>query len=335
MENQSIFDRMNEVCGKYPNLNKFVNASLQSKEENGWCEPWPECVFLPFWFWASLVTGKTDDFTPSLKDAKITFGIFDICVFGTWRYLQNIYKFDDYLFNDIINTELKGDIPIDVLKRLPDYCVYIETNNKIEDWQDGFFAYFNGPSEDSLNFAFHVVSHKFKVSLPYFEFSVSTKQTLAQALYALQQITEEQAGNYGIDKNKLQNLIYNRENFSTVQKMLSLTLYLCSDKPDICNPREPGTSPHRPEPKKVKGGMKLFPAQKPTIWEVGRNIGQALRNAARQPVEYQGGTHASPKAHIRRGHWHGYWTGPRTGKREFTLKWLHPMLVNMAREAVE
>ncbi len=323
---------MNEVCGKYPNLNKFVNQVLQKKGEV--CSPWPDIVFIPPWFWAFLVTGKEEEYAPDFKNIRTTFEIYDIAVFGTWRYSQNIYRFDNSLFDNITSTELQGDIPISILRKIPEYCVYIETNCKLADWQQGFFAYFCGPSEEVMNFNFHAVTKEFK-GVPLFEVSIDTKMTLRQALYRLQQKADEGAENLGIDKSKIKNFVYNQENFSLIQKMLSLTLYLCSDKPDIDNLREPGTSPHRPEPKKVKGGMKLFPAQKPTIWEVGRTIGQALRNAARQANEYQGGTHASPKAHIRRGHWHGYWTGPRTGKQEFTLKWLHPMLVNIAREVVE
>ena len=112
---------------------------------------------------------------------------------------------------------------------------------------------------------------------------------------------------------------------------MSLVLYLCSDKPEIDNLRQPGKVPARPKPKKVKGGMTLFPPQQLTVWEVGRSLGQALRNAAAQKQEYAGGTHASPRAHVRRGHWHGYWTGPRKGDRTFVLKWLHPMLVGMEK----
>jgi hypothetical protein len=35
------------------------------------------------------------------------------------------------------------------------------------------------------------------------------------------------------------------------------------------------------------------------------------------------------RSHIRRAHWHGYWTGPKKEpeKRKFKLLWLHPILV--------
>ncbi len=39
------------------------------------------------------------------------------------------------------------------------------------------------------------------------------------------------------------------------------------------------------------------------------------------------GTHASPRPHIRRGHWHGYWTGPRSGKQKSELRWIAPLML--------
>lgn len=32
--------------------------------------------------------------------------------------------------------------------------------------------------------------------------------------------------------------------------------------------------------------------------------------------------------HLRRGHWHGYWTGPRKGEapQKFILHWIHPLI---------
>ena len=36
-----------------------------------------------------------------------------------------------------------------------------------------------------------------------------------------------------------------------------------------------------------------------------------------------------PRAHIRRAHWHRFWTGPRDGERTPRVKWLPPIPVNV------
>ncbi|MGC6378155.1 hypothetical protein ACNO7L_10190 [Bisgaard Taxon 45] len=43
------------------------------------------------------------------------------------------------------------------------------------------------------------------------------------------------------------------------------------------------------------------------------------------------GSHKTRRPHIRRAHWHGYWTGKRDEpeNRKFDLKWLPPFAVGL------
>lgn len=40
-------------------------------------------------------------------------------------------------------------------------------------------------------------------------------------------------------------------------------------------------------------------------------------------------THNSPRPHMRRGHWHHFWTGPKNEpeNRLLVLRWLSPMVI--------
>ena len=63
--------------------------------------------------------------------------------------------------------------------------------------------------------------------------------------------------------------------------------------------------------------------------EVGYRIGselRAYRRAESESREHQGGT---VRPHMRRAHWHHYWTGPRRGDRKLILKWLAPTMVGV------
>lgn len=46
--------------------------------------------------------------------------------------------------------------------------------------------------------------------------------------------------------------------------------------------------------------------------------------------------HASPRPHMRRGHWHHFWTGPKNDEtnRKLVLKWLSPMMISVDTEDV-
>src|SRR5690606_32674005 len=77
---------------------------------------------------------------------------------------------------------------------------------------------------------------------------------------------------------------------------------------------------------------RFFPPDQPTVWHTGFRIGTALRRAENERNTSQGAAERrSPRSHIRRAHWHAFWTGPRNEpqKRKLVLHWLPPILVNV------
>jgi hypothetical protein len=75
-------------------------------------------------------------------------------------------------------------------------------------------------------------------------------------------------------------------------------------------------------------GTRIPAASLPTKWDVGVRMGAAIRAAeAKERSEPQGGTHASPRAHVRRAHWYTFTRG--AGRAERFVKWLPPIPVNV------
>ncbi|MCR4443263.1 MAG: hypothetical protein NUV48_14105 [Peptococcaceae bacterium] len=114
---------------------------------------------------------------------------------------------------------------------------------------------------------------------------------------------------------------------------VSLVLYLCSVSADYAG--EPPQHPSQRPPAKKK----LVAANETRVWEVGVRVGAALRAArvapgriAPQSSDQEEKSRSSPRPHYRRAHWHHFWVGPRKGERRLTLKWLHPVLVNVRKE---
>jgi hypothetical protein len=113
------------------------------------------------------------------------------------------------------------------------------------------------------------------------------------------------------------------------EKVLSLLLWLCSEEPEI------GASapPTHPKPVKTKQGMRFFSADNVAVWNVGARIGAALLAAktvsAAATAGSEAGTHARPRGHIRRAHWHTYLTGPKDNPTR-VLRWISPVFVNLA-----
>lgn len=77
-----------------------------------------------------------------------------------------------------------------------------------------------------------------------------------------------------------------------------------------------------------------------TVHDVGFRIAPQLAEV-RRVYEYdaagsndcRNARHVAP--HVRRGHWHGYWTGPRGNPTGLEIKWLPPTVVNASRGAIE
>ena len=107
--------------------------------------------------------------------------------------------------------------------------------------------------------------------------------------------------------------------------LLSLVLYICSEIQDtVLNNKQVESGQRFPIPKKTKQGFRLFPPEKPSLYEVGFNIGRILRS----PDNNESITdNSKPRPHIRRAHWHTFLAGPRDSVRERRIKWLPPISV--------
>lgn len=120
------------------------------------------------------------------------------------------------------------------------------------------------------------------------------------------------------------------EDLSLVKKALSLVLYVCSDEAEIRDRDAPDWEPAFPRPKVTKGQERLFPADRNRLVDVGRELGAMLREGGVKS-EPGASTGRTVRPHMRRGHWHGFWTGPRKEHRDqqrFILKWLPPLFVH-------
>ena len=98
--------------------------------------------------------------------------------------------------------------------------------------------------------------------------------------------------------------------------------YVCSKNADIC-------VSYRPSGKSRRKNV-----SRATWHDVGFRIGAELRQYERtkcDPCPHQGGT---VRPHMRRAHWHHYWTGPRGGDRQLVLKWIPPIAVGIKNGAI-
>jgi hypothetical protein len=331
-ESRSPKDELNEWTKEWSNeWKEALELALNRKLLSELYPNIPNICFLPMKEWYEIAYTIEDS-----RDVSM------LAALGTWRYTQGIYRFHDNTYSELIKTNLHGKLPADILLKLPEWCVYIETPHGFADTdkvgiQYGFFAFFD--YSDNIT-SLYIVTLVFGDTV-----SLTTEICVCIGDWDIKEGIKKGNRKAYIDRHNEEPrwqdddeddyIDYEIEDLSPY---LSLLLYLCSKEPEIKGSKE-SDYPNFPAPKKVKSGLKLFPAEKPKIWNVGDTIGEMLRLAKEQEINdntTKGKSQEKRRSHIRRGHWHGYWTGPMkppTGidpekyKRCFDVKWLHPMLV--------
>jgi hypothetical protein len=286
---------------------------------------WPEWCFAPMGAWYSIVSeglGKSELDFESFRDVEL------FAALGAWRCTQGIYRFDPVIFDAIIETPISGDIPCDVIYRLPEWCVYIETPGMY--WCDHKLFRFFAHLDKSANTGRHDLRFLFDTDNGLSPFLLHMGQwSLKESVKRMYSHATKHSG-VAFDQVLPQAL----EIASEIAPFLSLLLYLCSVNSEIASVGS--RLPANPTSKRTKKGLRLFPADKPTVWDVGVRMGAALRRAT-QASETHGetGSHAKSRTHVRRSHWHGFWSGPRNSpeERKFSLKWLPPIPVNVSDDA--
>lgn len=305
-------NHLNTASHLYPKAWKVVETMLQDKGKD--LPAWPDWCFLPMSGWYAIVSEGQ-----RITDLNLIGDVGRLAAIGTWRYSQGIYRFDSEILKALAATELQGDVPASVLQHLPEWSIYIETPGF--DWLGitmyGFWVHLEwdaNTGREELRFLFDTEEALIPLSLHLGDWP------LTEAIARMSNEASFQATT--IKKGLLRDTKQDKQIAKMVQPLISLVLYLCSEEPEIDAERQPATSPTRPTAKKIKGIWRWLPPDKPRIWTIGKQIRDKLRETHRT----SGGTH-TVKPHIRRAHWHGFWTGPTKGERKFSYRWLPPILV--------
>ena len=237
-----------------------------------------------------------------------------------WRPTKGIYRFDSTLYAEIVATTLSGEVPSHLLSRLPGYAVFVEAPGVIYAEKEivGFWAYLSAtPNENRIELVMLYDDGDYDyLPVPIGNHPISD---LAQLAYTNR--FAECEIQYQPSETEFKALT------ACLSSMLSLLLYLCSEKPDIPDWEQP-------EPKSKFFGKKrrLLAAKEAKSWDVGIRMGAALRVARDRLHEDSAqdvvGTGITIKPHIRSAHWHSYWVGKK-GEQRLSLRWLPPIPVNI------
>ena len=314
----------------YPDTPKQVNGFLADRDTE--VLDWPDWCFLPMGAWYAIVSaGNGVDRLPLHLSADVA----RLAAIGSWRYSQSIYRLDPDLMAALVDTPVSGSIPSDVLFRLPEWCVYVETPGWTWEGEALYGFWVHLESDDNSGRAelrFLLDCESILIGLPLhigpWTIIEAVDRMASEAKNNLQKISVSETfsshAETALGPDAIQAI------GEQINPLVSLVLYLCSEEPELDGLKKPSAPLTRPALKKTKQGWKLFPPEKITIRTVGVAIGEQLRNAGTGDP-----TGKTVRTHLRRGHWHGYWTGPRTGERKFVYHWISPLVVRGSQDREE
>jgi hypothetical protein len=305
---------LEEVSHHVPNRAWTVIAKNRLKHRNrfpNWCH-------FPYSEFAMLLVKKCP---MDLKPINL------LHVLSAWRATQGIYQMDRDLLKELTRSPLDGDVPVEVLVHQPEWCVYVQLPDPVRLGGfriAGFFAMMTLTDAESKNPMLTVVwdySNREDLDMD----SIELKGTIQDSIDAFMEQTpavfRRGMGTIPFSLNEQDR----RDLYQRFNLVIPILLYLASvgKYRDIRSSNGGNAVPANPQ------GSNMKPPKAPKQWEVGWRIGPVLARALDEAERSQTvvrGTHASPRPHIRRGHYRRCRVGP--GRFGVRTVWIPPVHVN-------
>ena len=283
---------------------------------------WPDYVFGPRQAARLIVTRGAE------VAQEHALAIAAVGTMAAWRPSQGIYRLADALLDALWATPVTGDLPGELLRRLPEWCVYIEIGKpSAGSFIHGAWArvgFDTDTCEEELDVLLDSDTGYVPMRLPLVG---SIEESLRVSLHDSRRI----AGG-DLFKVALQQRAHGMA-MAWAEPIVSVILYLCSVNADMRS-SDGRERPARPQPRQRRRGGRVWPAApEPMIWETGTRLGAALRRAERDDHDREsaaGMPSPSVRPHIRRAHWHTFWVGAHDSPdRHREVRWLPPIPVNL------
>lgn len=311
---------LQDLNTKYPGIWDIFKKVEYAQAELGWAK------------WCYMPVGMCQgaigfyDPTSALADSGIVAG------FAGWRRYKDIFKFDEALIEELGESDLSDEIPIDIFDLLPYPYIYIQRGER-----DGAIIW----REDDID----AKRAELRIIAINESGDVTTQSilhlkrgsTLGEALAEAQKTMES---NLRKIKDKpsyetFKKALYLSQKHSQI--FLPLILYLCAENAEIAQPISVVGKPketrivEKANPRDERLGEVSF-------YPVGEQFGIRVREYKKRYTAQHSKSEPTGRTvapHVRRGHYHHYWAGSKKEKtRKLILRWVSPMFIGMKSDEV-
>lgn len=274
---------------------------------------------------------------------------------SSWDDSKQVYRIGKELWDELRIDEA-DEVPVDALLRLPYGCIFIErrwvdeyeqllTDDMVDTWgeascyvtryYEGCFCWVEGRTlfVDSLthhcemrhtdDYGSDVAEVRRgmrmwldAIELPIDE-GISLERWYSEELNVVRKANESMS--YACEVTDEELLMTAHSRSYLLEHILGSLLYISSKEADVRTVYVP-----------QKNQSRKSRQTDCTVHDVGFRIAPQLAEVRRvyehERQDGKTGRHVAP--HVRRGHWHGYWTGPREKPTGLEIKWIAPTVVN-------
>lgn len=259
----------------------------------------------------------------------------DMVWLARWRTCKQVYRIDDAVADELKMQDLSGKLPVDAIAHLPYPIIYIDTAIQYASGPalidaKGILAWIDAAIDDP---------HKRTLYIGYLGFTTNRGRaivpielkpgaTLEEVVQDLVESDKELSNRESSETFQVETPSYENSYRCTVNA-LNLLLYVISEEED----REIVYQP----PKASKGQKIGKRTNLETITKLGSRMGHAIGEARKVYLNVNAsseGTSHSKAPHVRRGHWHSFWTGKRKDRNDdrpgdkLVVHWISPTYIN-------
>lgn len=306
-----------EFLAEYPDLDRDVQLFRSSTTLT-----WPDWCYLPMTASYAIVVRGADEIFAKLSMANALMNNFHyLSAIIPWRVGKPVYRFDEDFEEELMNSgSEKEKFPVELLFRMPFPGLFIEKPYGMKDVCEGMYIFleYDKRYPNAVELRMHYVFKDETIGVAFFQYDVHSADT---TLFSAQLQTE--ARNTLLEIGGLPRVTLTPANIdammSNCRQHLNYLLYLCSEEPDITR--------RAPIPRAKKREVASYSDK----IEVGNQAGVILRSArsvsraSEETESYFEGSHGKKIPHMRRAHWHLYWT--EEGRKTPRLRWVQPIFV--------
>lgn len=292
-------DLVRDVGRRYPDAWKALDGFRATRGRDG-LDDWPDWCWCPLAGAYAVATGGSDDRLPSGNAVAL------IGAVAAWRASQGVYRIHPDILREIRSTPIQ-DVPIEWLYQLPEWCVWIDLDD------GGVFAHLEHDANTGRpELRYWVVPadrHGYPVIVHL------DRPTIADGIAAAMAEAQRQAvlawaAAETVSSEQMEGIA------AMAEELTALVVYLIGAVRDgDCQDARRG--PAHPL-------RSIRTPNHPTTWEIGWKQGHAFAQAL--AAADQGGSHSGPRPHVRRAHWHSFWSGRDEGLK-LSIRWLPPIFV--------